>query len=323
MEYISELFKKARFYLFYSAALCSADKKYKAWKKRTEEHRKNYADKIIISYLMIPLDDSISNFKQIGFNILSENEQSVSKDFLKYAELIDQPADLNRNSIIKWIENRNLLTICSEEVKTLFKLMEDEAIKPLDLAKSSEHILNWLSTHQKHAEFTSELRKNLLLRIFQKLGKVFKILKFDRFKKLFGFIDFYECERVIVEGNRTYVTSKSTFSYFNSDIMMRNSSAPFKKRERLFNIKIDPQNKKFTFDSYNQNELVQQKLHTFTREMKVVNRMINQERVIGQKDIGSIFNKVKEQIPNEMKNIQVNLEQDLSRHSSHCFSQAG
>lgn len=198
--------------------------------------------------------------------------------------------------------------------------MEEEAMKPLELAKSSEHILSWLSAHKEHAEFTPELRKNLLLRIFQKLGKVFKVLKFDRFKKLFGFIDFYECERVIVEGNRTYVTSKSIFSYFNNDIMGRTSTAPFKKRERLFNIKIDPQNKKFTFDSYNQNELVRQKLHTFTREMKFVNHMINRERVIGERDIGAIFNKVKEQIPNEMKDIQVNLENDLSKPLPDYFS---
>jgi len=313
LDNIAELFKKAKFHLFYSATLCSSDKKYKSWKKRTDEHRKIYADKIILSFLMIPLDGNSSNFKDIGFNILSENEQSKGKEFLKYAELIDQTADLNRGSILRIIESRNLLTACSEEVKTVFQLMEGDIMKPAELSKSSEHTLSWLKAHSQYSEFENDLRTNLLLRIFQKLGKVFKVLKYDNFKKMFGFLNFYECEKAIVEGNRTYVTTTSNFSYLSNDHMGRNSNAPYKKREKLFNIKFDPQNKKLTFDSYNQNEKVQKQLHTFIKEMKSVNQLINKNKVIQGQDVNSIFRKVQEKIPSEMSDIQVKLEKDLSK----------
>lgn len=313
LDSIADLFKKAKFYLFYAGALCSADKKYRSWKRRTEEHRSMYANKIVLAYLMIPLDDRLSNFKEIGFNILSEDEQSKGSDFLRFAELIDQNADLNRESILKWIEAKNMLTLCSPEVKTLFHLMEHDSTKPAELSKISEQSLQWLNNHKEFSEFESEIRKNLVLRIFQKLGKVFKVLKYDNFKKLFGFLNFYECEKVIVEGNRTYITSKKSLSYFSKDLVGTASNAVYKHHERLFNIKIDPQNRKLTFDSYIENELVTQKLHNFTKEMKEVNAMINTNKVIGKDEIKAIFNKVQENITSEIDDIEMRLENDESK----------
>lgn len=243
LDSIAELFKKARFYVFYAGALCSADKKYRAWKKRTDEHRSYYADKIILAYLMIPLDDNLSNFKQIGFNILDDFENNKVKEFQRYTELIEQNTDLCRDTILTWIENKNLLTVCSQHVKSLFHLMEPNAIKPGELSKSSEAILNWLSEHKEYSQFLAELKKNLTLRIFQKLGKVFKVLKYENFKKLFGFLNFYDCEKAIVEGNRTFLRSKVV-----------GGSLAVRKSERLFFIKIDPEKARLTFDAYTEND---------------------------------------------------------------------
>ena len=84
LEKNCELFKKAKFYLFYAGSLCSADRKFKGWKKRNNEHKALYANRIILAYLMIPLDDSASNFKPIGFNILRDQNLNKSKEFHKY-----------------------------------------------------------------------------------------------------------------------------------------------------------------------------------------------------------------------------------------------
>lgn len=133
------------------------------------------------------------------------------------------------------------------------------------------------------------------MRIFQQLGKVFKVLKYTNFKKLFSFLDFYECERAIVEGNRTYVSShKSTSNYSKS--LLGNSSKIRKTRERLFHIKIDPENKKIIFESYQENEQVSRNLNTFITEIKDISTLINASKTLGKRDIQDITDRVSQQM---------------------------
>jgi hypothetical protein len=120
-------------------------------------------------------------------------------------------------------------------------------------------------------------------------------------------LTFPECESAIVEGNRIFVVSKKSQSYFDKELIGQASNAVYTQRERLFRIKIDPKNKKITFDSYSEDELVAQKLLNFTKEMKQVDAMIHADRVLARK---KIFAKVDENIKTEIDNIAVRLEQD-------------
>lgn len=292
LEKAAELFKKAKFYLFYAGSLCSADKKYRGWKARDDTHKANFADRIVLAYLMIPLDDNASNFKPIGFNILRDTHSNNRKEFYKYCDLIDQARDLSREVILKWIVKSNLLTICSKEVKTFFSLMEENTTKPAELSQNSEKILNWLQSHEEYSQFYSEIRTNLTLRIFQQLGKIFNVIKFDSFKKIFGFLDFNECEKAIVEGNRTYVTSQHTNSKYSQELLGNSSSTVTQTRERLFHIKIDPEHKKIIFNALPENQLVAKSLDTFRQELRTVDTMINVNRVIGQTEIQEIARRV-------------------------------
>uniref|UniRef100_A0A7S3JIY1 eIF3a PCI domain-containing protein n=1 Tax=Euplotes harpa TaxID=151035 RepID=A0A7S3JIY1_9SPIT len=340
LELIAELFKEAKYYLFYSATLCSADRKYRTCKKKDEDikramrleenqniviqnpytdkipSQRTYADKIILSYLMIPLDKRVSNFKEIGFNILTEEAEAKSKNFLKFTDLIEQSPDLDRSTILKYIHDRNLISICSPEIKDLFRcfeinlyIIESVLIKPSELSKTSEQCLAWLTSHSEYSQFATEIRTNLIIRILQKLGKVFKVMKFDSFRRMFKFIDFFECEKIIIEGNKSYIVNNST-SYFSKALTSHSSDTPFRHREKLFNIKLDPRNQKIIFDSYQENELVMQQLQAFVADVKRIHALIEKNKESSREVSCKVFSKILENVPAEIDNIYLRLETD-------------
>ena len=270
------LFKKARFYLFYAASLCSADQRYKYWKKRDDKHRQEYADKIIISYLMIPLANPWSNFKPINFNILNSSISSKQKEFSKYAKLINQNVDLSRETIKEYIESKNLKMIASDLTRRFYEAMEAESTKPSETGKLAKEILKCIDQNEELSEF----KNNIIKRVLQQLSKVFKVIKYSNFKRYFDFIDFYDCERAVAEGNR----------------------------DGIFRIKIDPTIQKLTFDYYKPNEFVTQKIKEFTKDMKAINSMIKRENKLKSDDLNSIFAKAKENLPSEIKNVDIRLE---------------
>lgn len=270
---------------------------------------RDYADRIVLSFLTIPLDERISNFKEIGFNILNEEKRDKSEEFLKFTELIDQSSDLDRSTILKYIKDRNLLLICSEEVKVLYEVMESVLLRPKELSAKSKQSLEWIERNQAYSQFLVEIRTNMVIRILQKLGKVYKIMKFDNFQQMFSFINFYECEKIIVEGNRSYV-ARNVSSHFGKALITHSTDTLFRKRERLFNIKIDPKHSKLIFDSYDENELVMQQLENFTADIRRIHGMINRSKESDQKMSVAVFNKILENIPQEIDNIYLRLETD-------------
>ena len=341
LDLIAEMYSKAKWSLFYSATLCSADKKFRILRRRTDDNRrirnedsetstvisddvlslseymipsaKDYADRIILSFLTIPLDERISNYREIGFNILNEDRRDKSEDFAKFTDMIDQSADLDRSTILKYIIDKNLLTICSEEVKNIFDVMESVLLKPQELSRKSKQSIEWIEKNQFFSQFLVEVRSNLIIRILQKLGKVYKVIKFDNFKKMFGFISFAECEKIIVEGNRSYMVNTEK-SHFGKALITHSSDTLFRKRERLFNIKIDPKNAKLIFDCYEENELIMQQLETFTADIRRIHSMIYRTRESDYHMSKAVFNKILENIPSEIDNIYLRLETDEGKY---------
>ena len=275
---------------------------------------KDYADKIILSFLTIPLDERISNFKEIGFHILSEDKRDKSDEFVKFTELIDQSSDLDKSTILKYITDKNLLSICSEEVRNLYEVMESVLLKPKELSLKSKKSLEWIENSQFYSQFLVEIRANMIIRILQKLGKVYKVMKFDKFNQMFNFINFYECEKIIVEGNRSYVAC-NTKSHFGKALITHSSDTLFRKRERLFNIKIDPKHSKLIFDSYEENELIMQQLENFTADIRKIHAMIHRSKESDQNMSVSVFNKIQENIPEEIDSIYLRLETDEGKIS--------
>ena len=138
-------------------------------------------------------------------------------------------------------------------------------------------------------------------------------MKFDNFKKMFDFIDFSELEKIIVEGNRSYIANTAK-SHFGKALITHSSDTLFRKREKLLSIKIDPKNSKLIFDSHEENELIMQQLENFTSEVRRIHTMINRTRESDHQMSKSVFNKILENIPVEIDSIYLRLETDEGKY---------
>lgn len=271
---IVSLFGKAKFYLFYSSALITLSKFYKdkaEYAEFYEGFKQDFANKLILAYLMIPFKNEHCNFTPFNFKILSSDQKLLKSEFTKYIKLIGANQNLSKIKIKEYIERSNIKMLASDVIRQLYDAMECDSCNPLKSGQTAGTALKWIQSDSALSEFIDDIKKSITLRSLQHLSKIFKVIKYTSFKKYFEFINFYECEEAIAEGNRL----------------------------GIFSIKIDPTSQKLTFDFFKPNEFVNFKLQEFTKDMKTVSASIKAEHKLTQEHLMDIFTKAKEKMAAE------------------------
>ena len=160
----------------------------KAKEKLEKFNLHTFDNKIILSTLATPLKNTYTNYLKIGedmYETQNDIETDTCKRMMNILKLTHVPS---RNQLINYINNNNILSACSEEVKNLYNLLQNET-NPITIAKkgvkyiqalsSIPHDDNYIEKYMKH------IKENLIIKCIYMFSKSFSSISFERVNKLF------------------------------------------------------------------------------------------------------------------------------------------
>jgi translation initiation factor 3 subunit A len=189
-ENLAKMFWKSEFYLYHTVAYFHHYSLITTKQKSiTPEEVKQKSTLLVLAILAIPpllyesLQTEDAKTKTIG--LLSSDESVITK-----------------NDLLSFIQRQNILDLINPDVKTLFKLIQDQD-DVFSLAKKGEELLTKLKGDAEYTKFIEPIRNVIIYKLLGKLSKIYKTLKIERFVQLIGTLDFQSCTAIIHLCNTT------------------------------------------------------------------------------------------------------------------------
>lgn len=178
-------------------------------KNLTDEDLKSLASAVVLSAMCIPPYER-TPLGNTDLEARHERDARLASLLGYQLESMQEAKNImSRELIINEIKRSGMIDNCAEEVRDLFKILED-GFHPLDLCQKAESKLKALEsvTFKLSAEvsvksievsdFIPLLKTLSVLRMFNQQSKVYRTLKLDRAKNLVPFLPYYEVELALV-----------------------------------------------------------------------------------------------------------------------------
>ena len=160
----------------------------KAKEKLEKFNLHTFDNKIILSTLATPLKNTYTNYLKIGedmYETQNDIETDTCKRMMNILKLTHVPS---RNQLINYINNNNILSTCSEEIKNLYNLLQNET-NPITIAKKGVKYIQALSNipHDDNyiEKYMKHIKENLIIKCIYMFSKSFTSISFERINKLF------------------------------------------------------------------------------------------------------------------------------------------
>jgi len=127
---------------------------------------------------------------------LYENFQNDDARNKTISLLSSDESIMSKNELLAYIQRQNILDLIHPDVKTLFKLIQDQD-DVFSLAKKGEELLVKLEGNPAFKTFISPIRNVIIYKLLGRLAKIYKTLKIERFIQLIGALDFNSCANII------------------------------------------------------------------------------------------------------------------------------
>jgi len=133
-------------------------------------------------------------------NVLEDDDMSLEKN-QQMAMLLDFQANPTRQALLSEMVNKGILTDVLPELSQLYHLLETK-FSPLTLIQDLIPLLNVMKTNNQLNMYYIPLQRVAVLRLIQKISKIYTVVKIDFLKKLLQGLDlsYSEVERLIIDG---------------------------------------------------------------------------------------------------------------------------
>lgn len=101
----------------------------------------------------------------------------------------------SKEELITYIRKNNILELCSEEIKELYFVLEENS-NVITIAKDTEPLLSKF-TDKKQVGYAAQIQNVVIFRILSQLAKLYTRIKIDSFIKFIGNMAFSKCEEII------------------------------------------------------------------------------------------------------------------------------
>lgn len=183
-ENLAKVFWNSEYYLYHANAFYSHYTIYKKFSKANSGEISSKTSLLVLSVLSIP-----------PFTI--ENEQK-EENRVKIANLLSSSGTLpRRHELINIIKSTNLLELVAPEIRTAFKLLEEE-FNLLNFSNQAEELFKVLDKNPAYSLYIPALKVNLVYKTLLSLREVYKTITIAKLQKILHIIDLPVIENIIL-----------------------------------------------------------------------------------------------------------------------------
>lgn len=183
-ENLAKVFWNSEYYLYHANAFYSHYTIYKKFSKANTAEITSKTSLLVLSILSIP-----------PFTI--ENEQK-EENRVKIANLLSSSGTLpKRHELINILKSTNLLELVTPEIKTAFKLLEEE-FNLLNFSSKAEDLFAILNKNPTYSIYIPALKVNLVYKTLLSLREVYKTITIAKLQKILHIIDLPIIENIIL-----------------------------------------------------------------------------------------------------------------------------
>ena len=182
---ISSIFWHSKFYLFHAVAsklyLTTVRKN-----KAEEFDQAEVCNNLLLAALSIP-DNATKNLKSKQYSMYEKNCSLLSST----------GTIMTKSQLIQSLINGNYLEYADASVKKLFLLYSSQK-NVLKFSKIAEGLFTTLRASGKFDQYLPLVEKNLIVELIKRLGKLYKSMSFETYKKFMGFFNEVESEKILL-----------------------------------------------------------------------------------------------------------------------------